>query len=240
MTKEERWKSNEDDRQVTQETLRHPMKTKSMRLMSGNTGQDTQGMRQLLVKTLFTLLSASLFWCGCGTPRVSQTRVSQDQLDGIRRAAEAVLPAGADVKVSTRNRGRSTADVVISAHLLEGHSEDEKSPYVRGDYGTHEKLTRLVRYRCARILRSIAAQEQIPPAEHLVIRARHGVRVTRSSAGGAPISLGADEAMTLYQVKTSIEEMRAPGWRDLTEEDVMQRWKLEQNIIPSLEFRAGF
>ena len=70
---------------------------------------------------------------GCST-----LQISPEQRESIRVAAAKVLPPGANVSVAARAQ-----DVVIAAHLLEGHSAGETSPYVRGDYETHDKLTRM-------------------------------------------------------------------------------------------------
>jgi hypothetical protein len=172
-----------------------------------------------------SLAATALLWTGCTTP-------SQDQLEGVRKAAEKVLPAGAEVNVRAQN-----TSVLIQAHLLEGHLADEASPYVQGDYASREKLTQLVRLRCARIFRSIVVEQQIPDARAIVIQARHGVRVNTTSAGRRQ---SRDQAMTIYTVKMPVAEMQDTrwDWAKLTEAQIMSRWKQEMNVIPNLEFRV--
>ena len=165
---------------------------------------------------------------GCST-----SRVSQGQLESLRRAAQNVLPSGADVQVQARGRLFSEPDIVINAHLLEGHSADEVSPYVRGDYGTHEKLMRLVRYRCVRMLRAIAADQDLPQVRSVVIQALHGVRVTRLGVG---VGSTTDEATIIYTVRAPFSILLSLRASSLQDDDVMQQWGVETDIIGSLQF----
>jgi hypothetical protein len=188
------------------------------------------------IQTLLFHGALALALSGCAT----SSKVSYEQLQGVRKAAQKVLPTSAQVSVTTREHTFSKSDIIISAHLLEGHSADESSPYVRGDYGTHDKLTRLVRLRCARILRSLVTEQQIPDAGSFVIQAHHGVRVTRTYGNMPAMPFGGtDTAMTIYVVKMPIPQMRDPKWSALTDEQIMARWELESNIIPTLQFRSS-
>lgn len=172
------------------------------------------------------MISVIALMCLVGCASVS---LSPQERESIRSAAAKVLPQGAGVTVETQSR-----DLVISAHLLEGHSADEESPYVRGDYGTHEKLTRLVRLRSARIIKSVLAEATLPAnVDAIVVNACHGVR---QSYFGQPF-FGTDVAMTLYTARFILEPAAAQT-AGLTEEQIMGRFQVTQNIIPSLSFQT--
>jgi hypothetical protein len=156
----------------------------------------------------------------------------KSQLKAVENAARSVLPSEAKVEVTSVSRYPQKPDLVISAHLLEGHSADDKSPYVRGDYGTHEKLTRLVRYRCAKVLKSIFMVTNLPDAGKINIEGRHGVR---QSTIGIPFG-GTDVAMTIYQISLPLEKARQYNWPKLEEDKIMELWSVDKNIIPSLQF----
>lgn len=179
--------------------------------------------------TIFILVSVVLAMAGC-----TAVQFRPEQLQDIRAAAAKVLPAEAKVEVSTKARFLAKPDVVISAHLLEGHSADEASPYVRGDYATHEKLARLVRYRCAKVLKSVFVGTNLSDAGRIIIEARHGVRQV---AGGALFG-GTDVAMTIYQISVPVEEAGKQNWSQLAEDKIMQLWSVDRNIIPSLHFQT--
>jgi hypothetical protein len=156
----------------------------------------------------------------------------KNHLKDIEDATRKVLPAEAKVEVASVSRYPHKADFVISAHLLEGRSADDTSPYVRGDYGTHEKLTRLVRYRCAKILKSVFTSANLPDAGKIIIEARHGVRQTYLGVQFG----GTDVAMTIYQISISLEKAKIQNWSLMTEKDIMEIWSTDKNIIPSLRF----
>ena len=169
-----------------------------------------------------------VFFAGCAT-----VTLTPQERESIRTAAAKVLPSGAEVSVDTHSRFLSKPDLVISAHLLEGHSADEKSPYVRGDYGTHEKLTRLVRFRSAKIVKSVLTDTALPNVGGIVVGACHGVR---QSHVGQPFS-GADVAMTLYIVRFVLEPTGVQS-SELSEEQIIDRFRVTRNIIPSLTFNT--
>jgi len=159
---------------------------------------------------------------GCKT-----VNLTPEQEESIRQAAQKVLPQGSEISIDTQGQ-----DVVIAAHLLEGHSSDERSPYVRGDYGTHEKLTRLVRLRSARVIRSVLQDAQLTGVGGILIHTRHGVR---QSYAGQSFS-GTDVAMTLYTVRFAIKEGANGAPVIPTEEEIIQQFTVKKNIIPSLSF----
>ncbi|MGB8952030.1 MAG: outer membrane protein assembly factor BamD [Candidatus Aminicenantales bacterium] len=164
----------------------------------------------------------------------AQKRLSllKEQIRQIELATKKALPAGAKVEVTSVSRFPQKPQFNIAAHLLEGHSADEKSPYVRGDYGTHEKLIRLVQLRCARILKSIATKAQYPEGSEIVICARHGVRQSYFGAIG-----GADVAMTIYEIAVPIETLKTKSLASMKLEDIIKLWVVNKNIIPSLQFQ---
>ena len=176
----------------------------------------------------YVIIVAILLTVGC-----TSVQITREQVEGIRNAAAKVLPPEAKVEVTTKSRFLAKPELVISAHLLEGHSPDEKSPYVQGDYGTHEKLTRLVRYRCAKIFKSVATESQIPDVSKIIIQARHGVRQTYIGA----LSGSTDVATTIYQISISVADIKKQNWLFIGEEEIMKLWKVDENIIPSLQLQ---
>jgi hypothetical protein len=156
----------------------------------------------------------------------------KNQLKGIEEAARLVLPSEAKVNVKSMSRYPQQADFVISAHLLEGHSTNDANPYVQGDYGTHEKLTRLVRLRCATVLKSVFTRADLPVEGSIVIDACHGVR--QSTVGD--FSRGTDVPMTIYKISLSLEKAKKQPWAKIKEEAIMDLWSVDENIIPSLQF----
>lgn len=156
----------------------------------------------------------------------------QSQLKSVEEAARLVLPPEAKVNVISVSRYPRPADYVISAHLLEGHSTNDANPYVRGDYGTHEKLTRLVRLRCANVLKSVFTRTSLPTEGRIIIDACHGVR--QSTRGGR--SSSTDVPMTIYKISMDLEKARMQQWLKLDEKAVMDLWSVDENIIPSLDF----
>ncbi|MDH4241620.1 MAG: hypothetical protein OEW48_18840 [Phycisphaerae bacterium] len=171
---------------------------------------------------VLVVVCVGVMMAGCTT-----VNLTPEQKESIRQAAQKVLPQGSEVSVDTQGQ-----DVVIAAHLLEGHSSDERSPYVRGDYGTHEKLTRLVRFRSARVIRSVLQDAQLTGVGGILIHTRHGVR---QSYVGQSFS-GTDVAMTLYTVRFAITDGANGAPVIPTEDAIIQQFTVKKNIIPSLSF----
>jgi hypothetical protein len=166
--------------------------------------------------------------------RCSLPNLTPAQIEDLRSAVLQVLPSNAQVEIAEAHDLLTRPSLVISAHLLEGHSPDEESPYVRGDYGTKEKLERLVKFRCARILKSIARPILRAPAiDEITILARHGVRefVLRNQV---PISDGTDTPTTIFSVTFSTTFYKYQDVANMSEEDIMRRWRVNINIIRSL------
>lgn len=159
----------------------------------------------------------------------------RSQIKDLEKAVTKVLPEGAKVEITTVSQYPRKPEFAIKAHLLEGHSADESNPYVRGDYGTHEKLTRLVRYRCAKILKSISEEMKLPDGDDITISARHGVR--QSYYTGVQ---GTDVSMTIYEISISIKTMMERELSNMSEESIMKLWEVNKNIIPSLQFQVGW
>ena len=158
------------------------------------------------------------------------------QLKAVEEAARKVLPDGANVEVTSISRFPEKPEFSIRAHLLEGHSADETNPYVQGDYGTHEKLTRLVTLRCAHILKSVIASTELSTASEITIEARHGVR---QSSYSSPYG-GTDVAMTLYRVSMTLDTIHEYNWKTITPREIMQLWIVEENILPTLQIQTEF
>jgi hypothetical protein len=75
---------------------------------------------------------------------------------------------------------------------------------------------------------------KLPDASEITIQARHGVR---QSYQGVPFG-GTDVAMTLYQISISIDEIKKHDWSFIGEEEIMDLWTVDKNIIPSLHFQV--
>lgn len=159
--------------------------------------------------------------------------ILKDQIYALEQATLKVLQEGAEVEVDLVSRYPDKPEFVISAHLLEGHSADERSPYVLGDYDTHEKLTRLVRLRCAKILKSIAETGIIPDGSSIIIKARHGVRQTYYPQ----VNIGTDVGMTIYEINMPIDMFKNHDLYTMNEEEIMLLWRVKENIIPQLQFQ---
>ena len=165
---------------------------------------------------------------------VERRKVLEGQIQLMEQAVRNALPAGAKVTITPLSRYPQEPEYVIAAHLLVGHSADDSSPYVRGVYGTHESLERLIRMRCVRILKSIA--ENSPPARkaQIVIEVRHGVRQSYGPVGFG----GTDVAMTIYEIAVPTSAFKDSNLKLLDDEQVMKQWQLRRNIIPSLKFQT--
>ena len=177
-----------------------------------------------------TYVAGVFLLAGCASVTITLT---PQERASIEEAAARGLPSGADVSVDTQSRFLARPDLVISAHLLQGHSADEKSPYVRGDYGTHDKLTRLVRFRSAKIVKSLIMDTTLPNVDGIVINARHGVR---QSYVGQSVAR-TDVAMTLYTVRFVLEPTDSQ-LTEISEEEIIDRFLVKRNIIPTLHFSA--
>ena len=167
----------------------------------------------------------------------ARIQVRPEQIRDIKEAAEKVLPPNAKVEVSTtQNNFFSKPDIIISAHLLEGHSADDNNPYVKGDYGTHEKLTRLVRHRCARVIKSVLNETQTSIFNKIIIQGCNGVRQYNSGVQYG----GTDMAMQIYVVSITISNINNVKLLNISEEDIMKMWTVEKNIIPELEIKSTY
>lgn len=157
--------------------------------------------------------------------------VLKKELRNIEEATRKVLPKGASVEVTTLSRYPKEPEFVIAAHLLEGHSTNEENSSIRGDYGTHEKLTRLVQLRCVKIIKSVAKNAMPSNKSVLVVRSRHGVRERKS---------GRDVATTIYEVSIPTSVLRDIEISSMDIESVIKLWKVQSDIIPTLEFKPEF
>ncbi len=194
------------------------------------------------IRALGVTLSVLLLAAGCYTPPASQNQSRfqglQSQFQGLRSAAKRTLPAGADVWVEIKPHVFSKPDVVIDVDSLEGYSVDKDSPYVRDAYNTQESVTRLVRVRCAHILKSIVSEQQIPDAHSIIIKAWHDVRVPNRDIGSFHLSGSRDMPVPIYGVKMPVGKMRDPQWAQWNDEYLMQQWSVESDMIPGLHFSS--
>lgn len=182
------------------------------------------------IQSLTVVVFALLLTAGCAT----SSRISQEQLEGVRQAAQKVLPDGAQVGIFTERHVFSKPDVVILAHLLVPESADEGHGYVKPYVVTHDELERLVRLRCANILRSLVRESKVPNVSSFIIQARDGGRVMPALTDG----FVSDGATTFYVVEMSARQMRDPKWLQLSDEQLMERWRVTQDIVPPFQFRG--
>lgn len=181
--------------------------------------------------TVIISISIMILFISCAS-----VQLRPEQIEDIKTAAAKVLPPEAKVEVTTKSRFLSKPDLVISAHLLEGHSADDNNPYVRGDYGTHDKLTRLVRHRCARVIKSVVKETQLNSFSKIIVQGCHGVRQYYSSI---PIG-GTDVAMNIYIVSIPLQMLDKEYMSKIDEDKIMSLWSVEKNIIPELEIRSTY
>lgn len=164
----------------------------------------------------------------CSTPKM----LTEPERAAIRQSAARALPVGTSVQVNDCAGSRGKLDVTVTAHLLEGHSAEEKNPYVRGNYNTHEKLERLVRFRSAQVIKSILADGISERIGALIVETRHGVRTRFMGA-----SARQDLATTLYSVRFPVTvETLAMG--NAPNSEVASRFELLTNIIPQISIVA--
>jgi hypothetical protein len=180
---------------------------------------------------VFFALIIMLSILGCG----KRVHMTAEQLNSIRDTVSSSLPSEARVSVTLEHK-MGSARLVIWAHLLEGNYADDNSPYVRGDYGTHEKLRKLVMLRCIKIYKVVARRAYIPAElDAVVVRARHGVRQYYGSYSNPR----GDFAMTLYSVILPAKDVR-DILESTSEESIARRWSVEEDIINRLNIRRVF
>ncbi len=182
------------------------------------------------VQYFTAILSCFMLTAGCTTP----AKVSQDQLEGVRKAAQKGLPPNMPVQVMTES-----GNVVVAANLLDLPSTstaETSSGTVSVSVFEPDKMMRDLRLRCVQILRSVVAENQVPEATRFIIQARHVVRATSGYA--MPNSSGYDQQRVIYAVSMPVAQMRDPKWSELTDEQVMQRWRVLINQIPTLQFNG--
>ncbi len=126
--------------------------------------------------------------------------------------------------------------LIASLHLLEGYETDETDPYVRGDYSSHEKLTRLVHLRLYQLLKSLGTEDRIPTAREIWVRVYHGVRVSSLIAGAPPPR---DTAKNIYSIAITPKQVLAIDWTSASVEEVVEFWRIMSNDIRFLSFGPG-
>jgi tetratricopeptide (TPR) repeat protein len=157
----------------------------------------------------------------------------------LEKAVKKVLPTECktEVELVTPKEG---SKVDIRAHLLEGLSPDDESPYVRGDYSTHQLLENLVKKRVVKIYKSVFTSLESDIPSEVVVECRHGVRYYYGFVlpiGGG----GEDKPTTIYKtVITKENASRIPNWNKASKKEIEEIWTVEENLIPSLNFQTIF
>jgi hypothetical protein len=203
-------------------------------------GNLTNSRRGRIACLASTLVVTTLLLAGCAS--VKPVRLPPEQSASIRAAAAKVVPHEAKIDVSAvKKRSLDHPTIIISGHLLEGKSTEDSNPYVQGDYGTHEKLTRLARHRAFRIMRSVLQEAQVGNVSELVVSVRHGVRVSTVTVyqGIQMPATASDLTKMISSVRISLADTPPHGWLSISQGQFMHRWTVEANIIPSLEFRSS-
>lgn len=162
------------------------------------------------------------------------------KLNKIGAIVKQTLPIEARAIASMEKPSDTTRRVVIAGHLLEGEQPDDNSPYVRGDYGSKERLEAKAKYRAYQIYQSIFRDIPMMEFESVVVRCRHGVRVHVTTFGSptVPSFGGSDQAMTIFQTSLTPQAAQNVNWQTSSLADVERVWTLEENIIPSLHFQV--
>jgi len=163
-----------------------------------------------------------------------------EKLARIGAIVKTALPLGAHASTSMEALSPTARRVVISGHLLEGESPDDKRPYVRGNYGTRESLESKAKSRAYQIYQSIFREVSMTEFESVVVQCRHGVRVQTVPFGFAtlPGMGGTDQSMMIFQTSVAPATAQKVNWRSATLADVQRIWTIEENEIPSLQFIA--
>ena len=144
----------------------------------------------------------------------------KDQIQQIREAAKSVLTEQAKVRVKSALRYPNKHYFVVYAYLLQANSAWDGFT-ARFDYGTRERLTKLVKYRCAKVLKSIgkiAKDAKLPDASAIAIVGK----------------IGGGTKENIYNISITIDEIKKHDWLSIKEEEIMELWKVDRNIIYSL------
>jgi hypothetical protein len=174
---------------------------------------------------------------GCASVR--PIVLSPLQQESIHAAAIKAVPETIGIDVSAIKKVKlNYPTVIISGHLLENEMTENSSPYVRGEYGTREKLTRVAMIRAYRILKSVLSEANTASVSELEVHVYHGVRVsTVRVINGIKMSPAISDVTTLiYGVSINIELIPSEEWIAMDPDIFMNTWIITKNIIPTLEF----
>jgi hypothetical protein len=163
---------------------------------------------------------------GCARPRLSA-----EQIAAYRQAAQRVLPESAKVEVTELPHAFGDPDLIISAHLLEGHSTADASPIVRGDYGTKAALYARVQERSAAVFRSVFSETLLDGIATVKVQTMHGVRYSSVQGGFG----GTDRPTILYRVSIPAAEQKRLLWRSIPDQQIGAMWALEFDDLPQIE-----
>ncbi len=153
----------------------------------------------------------------------SDLQILKVELSPLEEAARRALPQGMRFSVAKPSQDRDEPEFMIAAPLLEE---------VRGNYGTHEKLTRLVQLRCAKLIKSIAEEGLLSDPSVLVIQAWHDIFQSHLHRyTGQP-----KVAMTLYEVAIPARVLNEENLKSASYVTIMGLWEVRENIIPDLSF----
>ncbi|MGD2273004.1 MAG: hypothetical protein PVI06_21580, partial [Desulfobacterales bacterium] len=152
----------------------------------------------------------------------------KDQIQQVQEAAKSAFWDQKQAKVGVKSISRypSKPSFCISAVLLQANSANEGNAYARLHYKSPQGLTKLVKHRCAKVLKSIAKGSKLPDASKIVIQGR--------LSGGTK-----DFAETIYQISITIDEMKKHDWSSIKEEEIMELWKVDRDYMGSLILRKS-
>lgn len=127
---------------------------------------------------------------------------------------------------------------VIISHLLEGRSAADTDPTVRGDYGTHAKLTALSQQRSYQILLSVLNGIDTSKTSELIANINHGVehRLMGEGKDKDKILYAKETATNIYATSINLEQVSPNKWRSMGQPAFIQNWTVEHNHIPNLQF----
>jgi len=170
------------------------------------------------------VLFAGMFLAGCYSVPQQVVNETKQALSDIPKQANLAVDSSAD-------------NMTISAHLLEGYPAEDNNPYVKGDYGTKEKLQLLVEKRICDIYRKIFTRVNLPDEEiHIFVKCKHGVRVTYMG----DYSGTSDQAWTIYETKLKSKEAKKYDWNRISDEEIKSIWKLVSNEIPYVQIQVAY
>lgn len=173
---------------------------------------------------------------------VPETKTPQEEIDVKLVADVNTLPAYTKKVLSyLPKKAKVEAEIEsntlkVSVHLLDAYPPEDNSPYVKGAYTTKERLQEFIEKRSVEIYRKIFAKITVPEYIKIQVNCCHGVRVTYIGA----YSGTSDQPMVLYSTEIEAKGAAEHNWRRIKDEEIMSMWKVNANLIPSIQLQVFY